>query len=56
LAAADDRPAKGVLKKLSNHLWYLNEELVALAFFNTAVTVAEKTMVAARKTKETRSH
>jgi len=48
LAAADDRAAKGALKKLSNHLWYLNEELVALAFFDTAVTVAEKkAMVAA---------
>jgi len=36
------------LKKLMNHLWYLSEELVALALFDPAITAEEKkAMVAA---------
>jgi hypothetical protein len=34
--------AKGALTKLMNHLWYLSEELPALAFFDGGVTLAEK--------------
>src|SRR6218665_2733339 len=34
--------AKGALKKLSDQLWYLSEELVALAFFDKDVVDASK--------------
>jgi hypothetical protein len=34
--------AKGALTMLMNHLWYLREELAALAFFDGGVTLAEK--------------
>jgi hypothetical protein len=48
LDAEDNRAAQGALKKLTNHLWYLSEKLVALALFDPAVTVEEKkAMVAA---------
>lgn len=48
LAADDDRAAKGALKKLVNHLWYLSEELIALALFDPAVTVEEKKAIVAK--------
>ena len=35
-------PANKALKKLANHLWYLSEELVALALFDSNVTLEEK--------------
>src|SRR6218665_1061590 len=34
--------AKGALKKLSGQLWYLSEELVALAFLDKDVDASEK--------------
>jgi hypothetical protein len=51
--------AKGTLTKLMNHLWYLSEELVALAFFDPGVTLAEKkAMVASLQSEgcEERKH
>lgn len=38
----DARIASAALKKLSNHLWYLSEELVALAFFDENVSIETK--------------
>ena len=35
----DARIASAALKKVSNHLWYLSEELVALAFFDETVSI-----------------
>lgn len=37
--------AKAALTKLQGHLWYLSEELVALALFDPLVTVEEKRQI-----------
>lgn len=38
-----DRPVSAViLKKMSNHLWYLSPELMAMAFFDSNVLIEEK--------------
>ena len=37
--------AKAALTKLHRHLWYLSEELVALALFDPLVTVEEKRQI-----------
>ena len=42
LANESCSPANKALKKLANHLWYLSEELVALALFDSNVTLEEK--------------
>lgn len=34
--------SKGALKKLCGQLWYLSEELIAIAFFDRCVDVVEK--------------
>ena len=34
--------ATGALKKISGHLWYLNEELVMLALFDDTGKIEEK--------------
>src|SRR6218665_4201605 len=41
LVQVESPSAKGVLKKLSGQLWYLSEELVALAFFDKDVHASE---------------
>lgn len=42
-----------IIKKMSNHLWYLSEKKVALAFFDTKVSFDEKReMVEQLKAKE----
>jgi hypothetical protein len=38
----DQRIATAALKKMLNHLWYISEELVALAFFDEDVTLETK--------------
>lgn len=38
----DERIASVALKKILGHLWYLSEELVALAFFDTGVAYETK--------------
>ncbi|XP_053968382.1 uncharacterized protein LOC128869807 [Anastrepha ludens] len=38
----DSAISKAVTKKLTHHLWYLSEELVALAFFDSDVSHEEK--------------
>ncbi|KYM96054.1 hypothetical protein ALC62_13305 [Cyphomyrmex costatus] len=46
--------AQAALKKFSNHLWYLNHELVALGFFDPDVSVESKLkMVGALNAEET---
>lgn len=48
----DSEVASAILKKLSNHLWYLSEVTVALAFFDSNVSYDEKRkMVAKLKSK-----
>ena len=42
LVQVESPSAKGALKKLSGQLWYLSEELVALAFFDKDVDASEK--------------
>ena len=42
-----------VLKKLSNHLWYLSEELVGLTFFDPEVSVDRKKAMATATRQET---
>ena len=42
LAHTDSAAAKGALKKLCGQLWYLNEELVAFAFFDRDIDASEK--------------
>lgn len=45
--------SKSVVKKFSNHLWYLSEELAALALFDSEVDAAAKReMVSAMKQEE----
>ena len=34
--------SKATFQKMSRHLWYLPEELVALAFFDDSVSLEEK--------------
>lgn len=40
--------AKGALKKLSGQLWYLSEELIALAFFDRNIDASEKRLMIER--------
>ena len=48
--------SKAACKKLEHHLWYLSDELVGLAFFDSEVPVAVKRkMVQALRSSETRS-
>src|SRR6218665_2437488 len=42
LVQVESPSAKGALKKLCGQLWYLSEELVALAFFDRDVDASEK--------------
>lgn len=52
-AKTDSAVSKAILNKKSNHLWYLSEELVALAFFDSNVSFEEKRkMVEQLKSKE----
>ena len=39
---SDEIIATNALKKLSNHLWYLSEELIAFAFFDEDVPIETK--------------
>lgn len=39
--------SKTVLKKFSNHLWYLSEEAVGFAFFDYNVSIEEKKLIKA---------
>lgn len=34
--------AEKLIQKCSRHLWYLGEELVALAFFDTNISIDDK--------------
>lgn len=48
LVSLDSQAAKGALKKLCGHLWYLSEELIALSFFDRDVSAqVKKLMVSA---------
>lgn len=47
-AKMDPAVSATVLKKMQNHLWYLSEELVALAFFDPDVTFEEKRLMIER--------
>lgn len=52
-AETDSIISKAVLNKMSNHLWYLSEETIALAFFDSNVSFEEKRkMVANLKSEE----
>jgi len=42
LVQVESPSAKGALKKLCGQLWYLSEELVALAFFDRDIDASEK--------------
>src|SRR6218665_3753061 len=42
LVQVESPSAKGALKKVCGQLWYLSEELVALAFFDRDVNASEK--------------
>ena len=49
----DDKISKMTIKKFENHLWYLNEETVAIGFFDNEVSVEiKRKMVIALKNKE----
>lgn len=41
-ANVDEEISNGILDKMRNHLWYLSEELIALAFFDPTVSDEEK--------------
>lgn len=41
-AKTDTKISAEILKKMSNHLWYLSEEVIALAFFDSKVSFEEK--------------
>lgn len=52
-AEIDSTISNAVLKKISNHLWYLSEEAIALAFFDKNVSFQEKRdMVEKMKSKK----
>lgn len=38
----DDQISGGILEKMCGHMWYLSEDLVAMAFFDPIVSFAEK--------------
>ena len=40
--SVDEKISKATSEKMLGHLWYLSEELVALAFFDDAVSLEEK--------------
>lgn len=47
-SSIDEEISQLILKKISNHLWYLSEETIGFAFFDEEVSVADKRkMVAA---------
>ena len=52
LAAEDSASSKAALNKLKNHLWYLSEELVALAFFDSEVDPSIKKQMLANLERE----
>lgn len=41
-AEVDKQVSEAILKKMSNHLWYLSKETIALALFDPAVSIDEK--------------
>lgn len=47
-AQTDAKVSEAVLKKMSNHCWYLSEEAIALAFFDPEVPREEKVKMAHR--------
>lgn len=50
-AKIDEKVSNKVLDKMSNHLWYLTDESLGLAFFDSSVSIDEKRkMVKALKT------
>lgn len=52
-AKTDSKVSEAVIKKMSNHLWYISEKTVALAFFDSKVSFDEKRrMVQRLKSKE----
>lgn len=54
-AKSDSTVSKAILDKKSNHLWYLCEELVALAFFDSNVSFeVKRKMVQQLKSREPR--
>ena len=48
LNADNSNSSKATLKKLKGHLWYLSEELVALAFFDADVDIQTKKKMVAK--------
>ena len=43
--SVDEKISKATSKKMLGHLWYLSEELVALAFFDNTVSLEEKSQM-----------